>query len=87
MALPANELDASEKEILEEVLRPFVITNELLEKFVQAFSRDLQKGLKKSTNGEADMKSFPTYVSKLPTGKERGRYLVSDAIRWREWVT
>ena len=76
MVLPDIEMTSEEKEALEKVLQPFVITDELMEKFLKAFSDDLQKGLKRSTNDVADMKSFPTYVAKLPTGKEQGRYLV-----------
>lgn len=71
-----KELDAEDQNVVERTLKPFVITDELLEKFRQVFSADLQKGLKKATNSNADMKCFPTYVSKLPSGKERGRYLV-----------
>ena len=82
MVLPDNELSLSEKESLEKVLKPFIITDELLEKFLEIFSDDLKKGLKKSSNHAADMKTFPTYVSTLPTGKERGRYLVS--FKWGE---
>ena len=74
--LSGNELSADDCRQLEDVLRPFVITEEKLAKFLQVFKDDLQKGLKKSTNHAADMKCFPTYVSKLPTGTERGRYLV-----------
>lgn len=60
------------------MLHPFIITDERLESFLRAFSDDLQKGLKKETNSEADMKCFPTYVSRLPSGKEKGRYLALD---------
>ena len=71
-----SELTPEENDAVQKVLKPFVITDELLEKFLKAFSYELKKGLKKATNAEADLKCFPTYVSKLPSGKERGRYLV-----------
>ena len=76
--LAGGESPPDEARKLEEFLRPFVITDELLTKFLKVFAEDLKKGLKKSTNAIADMKCFPTYVSKLPTGTERGRYLVID---------
>ena len=72
-----SELTHEENEAVDRLLHPFIITDERLESFLRAFSDDLQKGLKKETNSEADMKCFPTYVSRLPSGKEKGRYLVS----------
>uniref|UniRef100_A0A1B0C9I6 Phosphotransferase n=2 Tax=Lutzomyia longipalpis TaxID=7200 RepID=A0A1B0C9I6_LUTLO len=39
---------------------------------------ELNKGLKKKTHAEADIKCFVTYVQDLPNGKETGKFLALD---------
>ena len=39
---------------------------------------EIHRGLNKNTNRHANIKSFITYVTQLPTGKESGRYLALD---------
>ena len=38
----------------------------------------IEKGLKKETHYEASVKCFPTYVRKLPSGHECGKFLALD---------
>ena len=38
----------------------------------------MQDGLKKETHDAASVKCWPTYVRKLPTGQERGKFLALD---------
>lgn len=41
-------------------------------------SENMDAGLKKTTHPSASVKMFPSYVTKLPTGNESGRYLALD---------
>jgi len=71
-------LTAEEREGIEAVLQPFQIDHAKLSAFMDKFEEDLNKGLSKTQNFHADMKCFPTYVSSLPTGEERGHFLALD---------
>ena len=39
---------------------------------------EIHRGLNKNTNKTANIKSFVTYVTQLPTGEESGKYLALD---------
>lgn len=39
---------------------------------------EINRGLLKTTNASANIKSFITYVHDLPTGRESGKYLALD---------
>lgn len=39
---------------------------------------EMEKGLNRSTNSEADLRMLPTYVTSLPTGKESNDILALD---------
>ncbi|ALC42600.1 Hex-C [Drosophila busckii] len=42
------------------------------------FGSEIAKGLKRSTQAQANTKCWPTYVQDLPTGDEMGKYLALD---------
>ena len=54
----------------------FAIPPEQLYKIVQAIQRSMQKGLEKDNNPDIPM--IPSFVTKLPTGKETGKFLAVD---------
>ena len=39
---------------------------------------EINRGLGRETHHDANIKSFVTYVSQLPTGQESGKYLALD---------
>ena len=39
---------------------------------------EMEKGLHRATNSEADLRMLPTYVTSLPTGKESNDILALD---------
>ena len=56
----------------------FELTDEHLRKIEKRMVEEIHRGLNKNTNHHANIKSFITYVTQLPTGKESGRYLALD---------
>lgn len=49
-----------------------------MKQLIGIFHNELEKGLHSSTNHIADLKMYPTYVCKLPSGKENGDILALD---------
>lgn len=45
---------------------------------MEILEAEMEKGLNRSTNSEADIKMLPTYVCQLPTGKESNDILALD---------
>ncbi|XP_030761950.1 hexokinase type 2-like [Sitophilus oryzae] len=49
-----------------------------IQKVMQLFQDNIERGLKKATHKEAIVKCFPTYVQDLPNGTEVGKFLALD---------
>jgi len=58
--------------------KDFFLSDKQLEEVYNRFNADINKGLGRATNNEADMKCFVTYVQDLPTGEETGQFLGLD---------
>jgi len=63
---------------VEAFTRDLEISNDALEKVMAVLLGELNKGLKKATNPEADIKQYITYVRDVPDGSERGKFLALD---------
>lgn len=55
-----------------------MLDNGKLKNVMIKFEREIKKGLKKATHDESEVKCFVTFVTKLPTGKEMGKFLALD---------
>lgn len=49
-----------------------------LKKIEKRMVDEIHRGLNKNTHDKANIKSFITYVTKLPTGQESGVYIALD---------
>lgn len=63
---------------LEDACRDLVVNNDHIHVVEQRLRACINAGLGKETHDDATIKCFPTYVSKLPTGQETGRFLALD---------
>jgi hexokinase len=45
---------------------------------MEILENEMEKGLRRYTNSEADVKMLPTYVTQLPSGKESNDILALD---------
>lgn len=70
MTLLTEALSALEKE--------FSIDDEFLKNGIDAFNLSLDNGLKAPKVGRDFMPMIPAFVTKIPTGKEKGVYLAAD---------
>jgi hexokinase len=61
-----------------DICSELILSDEKLKELMTRLNHELKKGLDKSTNAEATVKCFPTYVRNLPTGKECGKFLALD---------
>ena len=64
--------------MLEDLCRDLVVNNDHIHVVEQRLRACINAGLGKETHDDATIKCFPTYVSKLPTGQETGRFLALD---------
>jgi len=78
LPVPANAEEWTRVEILEEMTNRFELSPEHLKHFEKRMVDEINRGLDKRTHKDANVKSFVTYVSKLPTGRESGNYLALD---------
>lgn len=58
--------------------KEFDITDEYLIKATDYFVEQMDVGLKAPEQSRETIPMIPTYVTKLPTGKEKGLYLAAD---------
>ncbi|KAG7192776.1 glucokinase [Scheffersomyces spartinae] len=58
--------------------KEFLIDDEFLRKGTDAFNKSLDNGLKAPKVGREFMPMIPAFVTKIPTGKEKGVYLAAD---------
>lgn len=67
-----------EETLIENILRPFILSDSDYEKIMDIMLREFNKGLGKATNPTARVKMFPTYVKSVPDGTEKGDFLALD---------
>ena len=63
---------------IEALTREFVLTNDQLQKVSACLLHEFHKGLAWETHCNAAVKMFPTYVTDVPNGTEKGKFLALD---------
>lgn len=63
---------------IEQILSKLKMSKVQLQKVMSLMMNEMKLGLDSNTHSQADIKMFPTYVKKLPNGKERGDILALD---------
>lgn len=72
--MPAN----IEDQLIENIVRPFILTDDDYQKIMGVMEDNFNKGLGKETNKSARVKMFQTYVKAVPDGTEKGDFLALD---------
>lgn len=70
---PAEEIEEIEKRLDE-----FKLSEETLRQIMDILDNELDRGLNRNLNAEADVKMLPTYVTELPSGNETNDILALD---------
>ncbi|XP_067631866.1 hexokinase type 2 [Eurosta solidaginis] len=63
---------------LKDFLKEFSISDSQLQEIYKRFTSEIRNGLSKTTQPQADIKCYMTYVQDLPTGDEKGDFLALD---------
>lgn len=63
---------------IEDLCRDLVVNNDHIHCVEQRMRAAIEQGLGASTNKDASVKCYPTYVRHLPTGEETGKFLALD---------
>ena len=63
---------------VEDLCRDLVVNNDHIHVIEMRLRAAIAKGLNKETHEKASVKCYPTYVRRLPTGEEEGRFLALD---------
>lgn len=63
---------------VDKIVNDFTLEDEDLPKLVDLFIKSAETGLSHSSSGKDFMPMIPTFVTKIPTGKERGVLLAAD---------
>lgn len=71
-------MDSKLEEVLKGVVKEFAIDKEFLIKATQKFVSDMDEGLSSKEQTREHMPMIPTFVTSLPTGKEKGIFLAAD---------
>ncbi|XP_062559774.1 hexokinase type 2 isoform X2 [Armigeres subalbatus] len=70
-------VDRVSKEIREQC-QELILSDKQIEEIMRRLLKEINRGLGKATQPEADIKCFITYVQDLPNGKEKGKFLALD---------
>ncbi|XP_059608270.1 hexokinase type 2 isoform X2 [Phlebotomus argentipes] len=65
-------------EYIKKQCEELILTDEKTKLFMSRLLDEINRGLKKETHADADIKCFVTYVQDLPNGKETGKFLALD---------
>jgi len=63
---------------VEDLCRDLVVNNDHIHVVEMRLRNAIAKGLDKEQHAKSSVKCYPTYVRKLPTGKEKGSFLALD---------
>ena len=66
------------RHLIEDCIRDLRLNNDHIHIIEQEMRRCIQQGLSKTGHESSSVKCFPTYVRKLPNGKENGKFLSLD---------
>jgi len=75
---PQSIQDKKKIDEIEKICKEFYLNDEQLREVEQRMVLEINWGLGKSTNSISNIKSYITYVSQLPTGREHGKFLALD---------
>ncbi|XP_043539082.1 hexokinase-1-like [Chiloscyllium plagiosum] len=67
-----------QRNYIDKTLAPFRLNRDQLLNIMDKMRLDMERGLKQETQSSATVKMLPTYVCKLPTGNENGKYIALD---------
>jgi len=70
--------EATRLRLVQEMCSEFLLTDEQLQHIEERMVMEVNWGLGADTNPSSNIKSYITYVSQLPTGREHGAYLALD---------
>ena len=74
--MPCCKRDKAEKSPLDKILESFALSHETMLDVSRKLDAAMTRGLK--GNEDYDVRMFPTYISAVPSSKERGRFLSLD---------
>lgn len=63
---------------IREQCQELILSDKQIEEIMRRLLKEINRGLGKATQPEADIKCFITYVQDLPNGKEKGKFLALD---------
>lgn len=66
------------QEAIDKIVNEFTVDKDFLCKATKQFLTDMDEGLKRDSAGREYMPMIPAYVTKIPSGKEKGLYLAAD---------
>ncbi|XP_052772317.1 hexokinase type 2-like isoform X2 [Mya arenaria] len=67
-----------EDKLIENIVRPFILSDDDYHKIMDKMLDNFNKGLGKETHPKARVKMFQTYVKHVPDGTEKGDFLALD---------
>ena len=75
---PRTEEEQLKLSQVQEMCADFSLSDEQLQHIEKRMIMEINWGLGRHTNSTSNIKSYITYVSQLPTGREAGQYLALD---------
>ncbi|GFQ77689.1 hexokinase-1 [Trichonephila clavata] len=69
---------AKRRKLVDEVLKPFMLSNETLQQISALLLDEFEKGLDSGRNNLSSVKMYPTFVRDVPNGTEEGTFLALD---------
>uniref|UniRef100_A0A1A9WH78 Phosphotransferase n=1 Tax=Glossina brevipalpis TaxID=37001 RepID=A0A1A9WH78_9MUSC len=64
--------------IVKDICKPFILNDDIYMRIKDLFLLEVKKGLGKYTHKNASVKCFMTFVEKMPSGCERGKFLALE---------
>uniref|UniRef100_A0A4W3JPX8 hexokinase n=1 Tax=Callorhinchus milii TaxID=7868 RepID=A0A4W3JPX8_CALMI len=72
---------ANQRKQIDQLLAAFKLTNDQLLEVMRKLRVEMDRGLKKDTHASATVRMLPTYVKRIPSGMESGKFLALDLGR------
>ena len=63
---------------VDDIVNQFTVTEEFLHDATKEFTKSMDTGLQNTASKREYMPMIPTYVTGIPTGKEKGLFLAAD---------
>lgn len=78
MEILQSNIELRNASIIESTCKPLILDCDTLFNIKNLFMDAIKRGLSKFTHYTSNVKCFPTYVERMPSGCERGKYLALD---------